>query len=340
MDTPPLVKATSATVGLIPQLGLDGSIQIVVIIKQLFYVDRRDRVSRLPGAEVRLSDVPWDEEQPETSSVKLPSDVCLRKPSTDVVVAGQAVAAYRPKQTQLDVFVQVGPVKKLLRVFGPRVWSKGLGSLLTPSPPQPFESLSLQWEYAFGGADGSDPKKLLEEPRNPVGCGLARDGDSLLDKPAPRIEDPTDLITTHKTRPAPAGVAPLGRHWAPRRRYVGTTDETWMKERMPLLPHDFDERYNQVATPELITPTYLRGGEPVNIVNMNEQGDLKFDLPRVAFFVGARGDDGLREHRAPLDTVLLLPNRRTFELTWRAAVPLPSPARKLGLIRVHEKEVL
>src|SRR5207247_1819827 len=83
------------------------------------------------------------------------------------------------------------------------------------------------------------------EPRNPAGTGVARKSATLIHQPAPRIEDPRELISSEKTRPAPAGVGALGRHWEPRRKYVGTTDKLWLEERMPLLPHDFDERSNE-----------------------------------------------------------------------------------------------
>jgi hypothetical protein len=340
MDVPGLSQATTAKVGLIPQLGRDGDMVLVVVMKQLFQVDRRDVVHRIDGAEVRFADVMWDEDAPEKSSVKYPSDVCIRKPSTDVVVVGSAEAPYLPRVKQLDVLVRVGPVKKLLRVFGTRVWYRGVTTLAL-SPPEPFQTQPVRWEYAFGGYDDSDPTKPIEEPRNPVGRGLARDRSTLVDQPGPSVEDPTDLITNDKSRPAPAGVGALGRHWMPRRQYVGTIDDLWKKERMPLLPLDFDERYNQLATPELIAPAPLRGGEPAEIVNMSALGSLRFELPRIAFHVGATFDDKTKkEYRSMLDTVVVMPTDRRLEMTWRTALLVPRPARKLRSIEVHEKTIL
>jgi hypothetical protein len=340
MHLPTLSKATTATVDLIPQLGRDGDMVLVVVMKQLFYVDRRDRLQRIDGAKLQMADELWDEDKPETSSVKVPSDVCIRKPSTDVIVAGYAQGPYLPRVKQLDVLVRVGPVKKLLRVFGTRVWYKGL-TTLSLSPPEPFESIPLRWEHAFGGFDDSDLEKVIEEPRNPVGRGLARDRASLVDQAGPQIEDPTDLIINDKSRPNPAGVGALGRHWMPRRQYVGTIDDLWKKERMPLLPLDFDERYNQVAPPELITPAPLRGGEPVEVVNAGAQGSLRCELPRIAFHVGATYDDrSKKEYRSMLDTVLLLPTERRIELTWRAALLIPRPAAKLRSMQVFEKTLV
>ena len=106
----------------------------------------------------------------------------------------------------------------------------------------PFESVPVKWELAYGGADYTDPKSPLEEHRNPVGTGLVRDASELLHRPAPQIEDPRDLITSAHSRPAPAGLGPIARHWAPRRAYAGTYDEAWKRERMPLAPLDLDGR--------------------------------------------------------------------------------------------------
>ena len=339
MDTPALQKGTDATVDLIPQLGMDGSNLVVVIIKQLYLVDRRDRLMPIDGAETRLADVPWDEDKPETSSTRLPSDVCIRKPGTDVILVGSAVGAYRPTVRSLDVMVRVGPVRKILRVFGLRVWHRGVGSVAL-SEPEPFVEQSLQWEFAYGGSDFSDPSRPLEEPFNPVGRGVTCDPDSLIHQPGPCIEDVRDLIVDRHSRPAPAGVGSIGPHWQPRRSFAGTADTLWMRERMPLRPADFDERHNQVATPELTTPVHLVGGEPVEMVNVSEDGPFSFALPRRSFFVGARRDDRMLHYPAALDTVLLQPGERTVELTWRSAIPLPRASRELHYIQVSDREIL
>jgi len=340
MDLPSLAKATQATVELVPHVAPSGLQVIVVIVKQRFEIrPRRHMLGRVSGAKAMLIDQPWDPDKPETSSTKLPSDLCIRKPSTDVILVAHAMAADRAKVRQLDVTMKVGPIEKTLRVFGTRVWFKALTGLML-TPPEPFEAVPLRWELAFGGYDVADPRKPLEEPRNPVGRGMAADPDSLVHQPGPSIEDPRSLITSHRSRPPPAGVGPIGRHWAPRRQYAGTYDERWMKERVPLPPADFDERFNQVAPPDQITPSYLRGGEPVLLANVSPDGPMKFILPRLAFGVATRVDGALTDHHPALDTVLLMPSDRTVDLVWRAAVPVPRPARRLEEIRVYEKRVL
>ncbi|MBZ0117321.1 MAG: DUF2169 domain-containing protein [Sandaracinaceae bacterium] len=339
MDPPPLRQGTPATVQVVPQFDGDGSIAGIVLIKERFVATRQGRVVRAGGATVHIADEPWDPEHPESSSIKYPSDLCLRKPTTDVVIVGAAIAPYRAKVTELDVLVRVGPVQKALRVFGPRAWYKGGVGKMQLTKPEPFEQQNLQWEFAWGGSDyETDPEHPIEEPRNPNGRGLVRDADTLAGQIAPAIEDPAHLIQSHRTQPPPAGVGAIGRNFAPRRSFTGTFDEQWMQERMPLLPLDFDERFNQVAPPWLVAPQPLRGGERVEITNMHEEGPVAFELPKLRFFVGLQTSERLTESSPQLDTVLIEPNLRQVDMTWRALVRLPRKPTDVRFVQVHEKQ--
>jgi hypothetical protein len=337
MDTPPLATATRAQVQLIPQLEKDGSVALVALIKQRFEVNPDGRTQAVEGAEIRLADELWNKDAPDRSSVRLPADICLRKPSTDVLVCGSAVAPGRAPTKTLEVSLRVGPVVRRIQVFGLRVWYRALTGYAL-SEPRPFEEVPLRWELAYGGFDDSDPQQLLEEPRNPVGRGLARDPARLLNTPGPAIEDPAELIKNHRARPTPSGVGPLGRHWMPRRSFMGTYDEKWKRERVPLLPLDFDERYHQLAPPPLIAPSPLKGGEPVELVNLSEEGPLKFNLPRLSYVVGVATRGAMTEHRPMLDTVLLFPGTRAFELTWRSTFPSPLGRNAVTQVEIEEKE--
>jgi hypothetical protein len=339
MDLPELKKSTSAAVDLSYQLGMDGGLRVLVVIKLGFVVGPKAEVTRTPETEVRLIDELWDPEDPENSSIKFPTDICLRKPACDVIVVGDAMAKGRRESAELDVVIQVAALEKTLKVFGPRVWLKRMGGLGV-SPALPAPSTPLKWELAYGGRDFSDPKRPLEEPRNPAGTGVAHDLSKLDNTAAPRVEDPRRLIKDHTTKPTPAGVGAIGRHWSPRREYTGTLDDAWQRERMPLLPMDFDERHNQVAPPSMILPGYLRGGEQVSLLNLNADGPMRFLLPRIVFFVGARSESGMTEYPPALDSLILVPNERRFELVWRCTLPVPRRARELEAVQVHEKAIV
>ncbi|MCA9578747.1 MAG: DUF2169 domain-containing protein [Polyangiales bacterium] len=339
MEVPIIRKATTATVDLLPHLDIDGSAVLIALIKQRFTVTRKGDVQAVGGAEAVLCDEPWDPDAPDTSSVRVPSDVCLAKPSTDVIVAGSAMAPYREPVTSLNCLVRVGPVEKMFTVHGPRLWYEGAFGL-TMTPPRTFEALAVRWEYAWGGADFVEGQKPLEEARNPVGRGVVRDKRTLVHQLGPQIEDPANPITRHGSH-VPVGIGATGRHWHPRRTYAGTYDELWKAERMPLLPLDFDPRFHQAAAPGLVTPQPLRGGERCQIVHMCADGPLDFLLPVRRYFVGVRYEGrGLVEVPPMLDTVLLEPDERRVTLTWRAILPLPRRMRDVHYVQVHEKKVI
>lgn len=329
---------TDATVRLVDDFMPDGSPVKVVIIKQRFIINGRD-VDAAGGAELRLTDLPWEPDDP--GSPKLPSDLALMKPSTDVIVIGDAVSRDEAPAASLDVFASVGPVSRLMRVHGTRVWYESLG-LMQLTPPERFTRVPLRWELAWGGRD-EDPAtgRVEEDPRNPYGRGACLDGSRLLHRPGPQIEDPALPITTHRAEVIPVGVAASSPLMLHRRRLAGTMDQRWQRERMPLRPNDFDMRFHQCAAPGMVSPAPLVGGEPVRLVNLSPRGALEFSLPRLAFAVWGRTDDARTEYRATLDTVLILPSEDALEMVWRTRVPIPAGSgARLRAIQVYAREVL
>ncbi|MCA9606948.1 MAG: DUF2169 domain-containing protein [Myxococcales bacterium] len=311
----------------------DGARAMAVVIKQRFIWNERGALERMSGAQIEPVDVPW----PDGQSPMIPADRCLFKPSTDVVVSGHAVAP-RPVES-LDVHVSVGPVSKSLRVFGVRTWYRSAFGA-KPSDPLPFDRLPLMWEHAYGGMDVSDPENAVSDDRNPYGSGLASDADSLEGQPVPRIEDPTDLIHSSRSRPKPAGIAACASHFEPRRSYAGTFDQRWLDTRSPLFPEDYDPRFEQVAVPELVTPSPLIGNEPVRLLNLGHPGAIELRLPRLVFQVDALADSGTTNRRPVLDTVLILPDDRHLDMVWRTSLPLRRGAARIRDVFVYEKKVL
>jgi hypothetical protein len=207
-----------------------------------------------------LSDQFWGE--PGLSSLKYASEATLIKPTTDVFLLGTAYPPDGESASQVDVSLRVGSLSKDVRVFGDRDWKKGILSTSFGSP-QPFDRMPLVYERAFGGTDktGKEEQQIESEPRNPVGVGfrgkksaLPLEGTKL-----PNLENPSQLISGPKDRPAPAGFGPIPGSWEPRRSKGGTYDEAWQKNRAPYLPGDFDMHFFNAATPDLQAPTYLVG---------------------------------------------------------------------------------
>jgi hypothetical protein len=314
-----VLNETPFEVCALPLLAQDDAQHVMVAAKGTFAIPAARRPLELVDEQspLHLKDVYWGE--PNDSSLKYEADTALRKPGTDVALIGSAHSPAAPA-TQLDVGIRIGHLQKIVRVFGNRYWRKIDGGRWVLSRPEPFQSLPLLYENAYGGAD---PSSGLRYETNPVGKGFVGDegpgGADIF--PAPNIERPDQLIVRLEDRPEPAGFGFIARHWMPRRPLCGTYDEAWAEERSPLLPADFDERSQSAASPGLRTDTFLEGGEPVVVVNASAAGRLEFSLPARRLGVAALVAGQRTVHDMHLDTVVIEPDAGRATLTWRTDIP-------------------
>lgn len=256
--------------------------------------------------------------EPGESSVQYPSEYHLGKLASDIIVLGSAFAPKKQEVRALDVSVTVGEVSKTIKVFGDRIWQNGL-----PGQPQPFLSMPITYEKAFGGVCKSEDGQVISgEERNPVGVGFLgeyfeEDMDGAL---LPNIEYPDRLIQSLRDEPEPAGFGAIAPNWKPRMNYAGTYDDTWQETRMPYLPVDFDKQFFNVGSPGLVYPGYLRGGELVSISNMHPDGDLQFQLPAIHLMARTRIGNQVLPLSFNLETLILEPNDLKVSLNWRASI--------------------
>ena len=344
MDAPPLENETELAAQPRMLLGKDGERLVVIVKATLARTPLSGALEVVPqGARrgIRAADVPWGD--PAKSSIKYPSDLCISKPGTDVIVVAAAHAPGGKAVPSFDAGVRVGALEKTIRVFGLRVWAANGTSL---SPPRPTLGVEVRYDHAWGGFDASDPERALEEPRNPVGLGIARDLATLTHTPGPMIEDPAHLLASVRTRPPPAGLGAIGRHWAPRRAFLGTYDAAWLETRAPLLPPDHDDRSNLCASPGLTATPPLLGGEDVALLNLTPGGgSVSFKLPRIRITVALHAPGREPETLIPyLDTVLIdtvrVPEGAdvVVELVWRASFRPPRRLKDARLV-VTEEEI-
>jgi hypothetical protein len=282
----------------------------------------------------------WGE--PGQSSLKYASELHLTKPSTDIVMTGEACAPDKRPVSYLDVMLAVGDRKKVVRVFGDRRWINGILGLRI-SPPIPFESMPLVYERAFGGVHEIDPdkQKILFEAHNPVGKGFKgrRSKKELKGSWLPNLEDPERLITKPSDQPAPACFGYVAPSWEPRKSFAGTYDEVWQQKRAPYLPEDFDNRFFNSAHPDLIFNDYLTGGEPVSITNMSPNGPLKFELPVCDIEAAVRIAGRTENPPLNLETVLIEPNESLLSMLWRAALQCNKKTLKVEHVDINLKNL-
>lgn len=138
------------------------------------------------------------------------------KPTTDVLLHGSA-HSHRGAVPALTAAVRVGPVAKAIQVWGDRQILLASGSAISFSSPEPFTTMPLTWERAFGGHDtyaeskepvvpdtglhavaaGLEPTLGgLSYPRNPHGCGFFIDVDRhrLEGSRVPNLDDARDPV--------------------------------------------------------------------------------------------------------------------------------------------------
>ena len=199
----PVASTHDAVVGLTPA---NQSPQYAFAIVK--FAHRIDRGYSLPDSAEPLA---FDLRDEESIPRLVPgSDFHLWKGATDVVVEGSVFAPGGRPTPWMDVGLEVGGVRKLVRVFGDREVSWVGEGRVRFSPPEPFQEIPLSWSRAYGGVDwrvevrDDDPRRVryLSEcdhpgmnPRNPFGRGYVVEpkdpGERVL---LPNLEDPSDLL--------------------------------------------------------------------------------------------------------------------------------------------------
>ena len=277
------------------------------------------------------ADVYWGD--PARSSLKYASEVHVGKRGTDVVLVGSAHPPGGRAVTEMLVAVSVAEKRKVVRVHGNRTWRALAGGF---SRPEPFTTMPLTYERAFGGVQELGNGTALAEGRNPVGVGFRgrRSQTEVVGRMLPNVEDPMVPLKSYGDSPPPAGFGFVAPGWLPRRAHVGTYDQAWKSNRAPYLPGDFDRRFCNAATPDLTFDRFLTGGEPLEINGASPDGLVRMNVPmaRPRLTVAIAG----KRHSpsAELETILIEPDEGRLSLSWRARLPCDKKALKIETITI------
>lgn len=295
---------------------------LVIVVKATY--DIINNSHELALSEEQIPIILADEyyAEPDTSSIETAADSAMIKIGTDITLKGKAYDILGGPY--VDTFLKVGPVSKVIRVFGNRHWEKLYGGWKI-SPPARFESMPMTFENAYGGFTLQEDADLAKyESRNPIGKGFyeKKDDRQLEGFELPNLENPHELIGNWRDRPNPSCYAPVAPHWMPRSKLAGTYDEAWEKNTMPYLPQDFNEEYFNVAPKDLISRTQLKGGEVVEYENLSKIQRVRFNLPQVNFRI--RYSKKEKTNTGPnliMDTINIDTEAQRLSITWRARLP-------------------
>lgn len=291
------------------------------------------------------------EENPLRAVISRDGDLAPIKQGTDILVYGSLHSPDGRAQPDWFAGVRVGDIVKTLRITGPRKFKRGLfGWKLTS--PDPIESIQLDYRQSFGGAidlanGPNQPAASCRYAANPAGCGWLPKAhefdrkprperkrlldwmDSLSEICAPQFESPLRLISHPHDRHPPEGFGPIPRWWSARSKLQGTLDARWRAERYPLVPLDFNVRYNNGAHPDLISPTALLGNEPLVLAGCYPEGMLSTALPDWTVYVMCTFESGKRDAiRLDLDTVSVDLDARQSALIWRTVFARHDPLKE------------
>jgi len=315
--------ACPAAVGWMPFSTSRGEHSLAVIAKTSLALTAADRLEPIaPADQPSLTGDRYAEDD-RAASCLYASDFVPFKPRGEITFEGSGHAAGGAPVTELDVSFGLADAVKTLRVFGDRHWVIDRSGRHRPSEPDPFVSMPLVYEKAFGG-----PAYDL----NPAGIGYrggavigGRDKRTAL----PNVEDPRNLLRTPRDMRYPAGFAPINAAWKERRDHVGSYGPDYFKNHWPSVPPDFNWAYYCAAPRNQRASGFYRGDETIVADNLHPRyPKIRAPLPgiRQRCFALIREEDGfgMQEVQMNLDSIHVDLNAETVSLVWRGSLPVSS----------------
>ena len=309
-------------------LDMTGREHLVIVTKATWSIPESGQRPRpLPPQPLVMTDEYYG--APGESPLRCSADMARFKARCDVIFDACAHSPDGRPTRELHAGFELGPLRKLLRVLGPRQWqSTDGGRTFRLGSSSEFVRTPLHHGLAFGGTrwyqEGGE--RLCEtNEHNPSGLGFAGartlgqmhlQAAHQLEHVQHPVQQPGDVIP-------PAALSAVARNWLPRRSLAGTYDEAWQRDVFPLLPHDFDEQFHQCAPEDQQMP-YPQGGETVRLLNLLPgRPDMRFELPNFKPKVGVlRSDTSQEAPKAHLHTLSFETEELRFSAVWRASVPI------------------
>ena len=259
------------------QFDHDGELDCVVTLRGTFE-HVQDGPARWCDQQMPLQWQDAYEGDPHLTPMLHQGDLVPEKPGTDVTFLGASHAPDGPRR-HWSCGIEVGPMRKVLQVSGPRQWLPVIRPSRWPfrreeeivnwalGEVEPAVSVLMDWRLAAGGRDAFADADADADPDNPIGCGRTGPRQTWRNRPvpAPQIFAGSDMTPAA----SPAGLGPVPPFWRPRHRHAGTYDEDWLSERHPLLPEDFDPRFWQCAPEDQIVQPWLKGDEGYRLTNLH-----------------------------------------------------------------------
>jgi hypothetical protein len=289
--------------------------RLTICVKGTFVLAHRADATIAPNQDSVHGDISWDH-NPQ-ASLFAPSDFVPFKPKLDVIFSGRAFAPNAAPLDSLTPRLQVGHLRKSLRVVGPRVWM-GAAAGLIPSVPEKFTTAPLRYELAAMTGE------------NQTGIQLAGSAGG----PLPRIEsidEPGGKIHT-------PGFGPLPIRWRAERHGLTEAGYTFMRRmrsQHAIAPEGFPfSAFNSAPHEQQLdeieaAPTIVL--EHLGRKHTRLESRLPTIRPRV--FVKPHDASSTDEVDMRLDTIFIDGVRLVAVLSWRGSIPVRD-VETIGLSKI------
>jgi hypothetical protein len=252
----------------------------------------------------------------ETPYGPVPGDVPFLTGGIDVFVIGSLWQPAGRPDSELTAEIRIG--ERLLRsvaAIGDRRWVRRDG-VLVPGAPEPFVSMPLSYDRAFGGAaeTGNGP---CAWPANPGGKGFYLTPEQAEGQPLPNLEDPAHRIAIIEDRPEPMATGPYPAEGSLR---VENAVELDLESENPGLKRIRPLVFNQAHPRMILAPAETpRPGEIFEITHAGPDGALRFPMPDLAFHVRVSLESRNYAFPLHLDQITVLSDERRVVLGYRVA---------------------
>lgn len=282
-----------------------GNLNVTVVVKATFRIVADGKASLTSASPIVERERHIDKSP--TRSLEAASEVAPFIPDAGVILTGHAVPTaagdHRAMVVRLRVSRQQPLIDKTVHVYGEAVVGE--------ADRQPFESMPLVWERAYGSANNSV---------NPVGAG---DGGR-----RPNLLDPAD-----PNRPACFG--PLAWTWPERLARLGSADRQAIQRAIGEYPDDLDFGCFQAAPNDQRT-AYLYGDERILLVGTNgERTQIETQLPGAhaharAVVMTRQGPTIAAGIPLVADMLVIDADREELSVVWRGHRPFAHPEDALA----------
>jgi hypothetical protein len=250
--------------------------------------------------------------------VWLDHDLVPPKPVFDLLIAGYVTPPDNHHKLKIEASIRIGNHLTALDAHVPRYWKDGLINH-KPEPlgktlhRVPMSYALADWSGGFALDPGPEQQQMLPWLQRPgVACRRKR----------------------HDKHPVGFGYWPESADH--RKRFSGTFDDAWQWQRMPDLPNDFDDRFFNVAHPELQLMQTPTPGMEIQLTHLSETPLLTVPMPCLSLAAQVTTVNANVLPPTPLkpDTLTIEPDHSRMSLIQRTTLSMGEDESTIASIRL------